>query len=72
MGAKQARESCKIDAEGRGYLEHAIEQKNFSARAHDRILKWHDPSRVWLANKTLLAMKSLKRFSSVRLTGGYE
>ena len=39
MGAKQVRESCKLDAEGRGYLEHAMEQMNFSARAHDRILK---------------------------------
>ncbi len=39
MGAKQVRESCKLDAESRGYLEHAMEQMNFSARAHDRILK---------------------------------
>jgi magnesium chelatase family protein len=39
MGAKQVRECCKLDAEGRGYLEHAMEQMNFSARAHDRILK---------------------------------
>ena len=33
------RDHCKIDSEGRGYLEHAMEQMNFSARAHDRILK---------------------------------
>ena len=39
MGAKQVRECCKLDAESRGYLEHAMEQMNFSARAHDRILK---------------------------------
>ena len=39
MGAKQVRECCKLDAEGKGYLEHAMEQMNFSARAHDRILK---------------------------------
>ena len=39
MGAKQVRECCKLDSEGRGYLEHAMEQMNFSARAHDRILK---------------------------------
>ena len=39
MGAKQVREHCKLDSEGRGYLEHAMEQMNFSARAHDRILK---------------------------------
>ena len=39
MGAKQVRESCKLDAKCRGYIEHAMEQMNFSARAHDRILK---------------------------------
>ena len=39
MGAKQVRECCKLDGEGRGYIEHAMEQMNFSARAHDRILK---------------------------------
>jgi magnesium chelatase family protein len=39
MGAKQVRECCKLDAESRGYLERAMEQMNFSARAHDRILK---------------------------------
>ncbi|MGJ8643205.1 MAG: YifB family Mg chelatase-like AAA ATPase [Luteolibacter sp.] len=39
MGAKQVRDHCVLDAEGRGYLEHAMEQMNFSARAHDRILK---------------------------------
>jgi magnesium chelatase family protein len=39
MGAKQVRECCKLDSESRGYLEHAMEQMNFSARAHDRILK---------------------------------
>jgi len=39
MGARQVREHCKLDAEGGSYLEHAMEQLNFSARAHDRILK---------------------------------
>ncbi|MFD2255215.1 YifB family Mg chelatase-like AAA ATPase [Luteolibacter algae] len=39
MGAKQVRECCQLDSESRAYLEHAMEQMNFSARAHDRILK---------------------------------
>jgi magnesium chelatase family protein len=39
MGARQVRECCQLDAESKGYLEHAMEQMNFSARAHDRILK---------------------------------
>ena len=39
MGAKQVCECCQLDAESKGYLEQAMEQMNFSARAHDRILK---------------------------------
>jgi magnesium chelatase family protein len=39
MATKQVRDFCKLDAEGRGYLEHAMDRMNFSARAHDRILK---------------------------------
>lgn len=39
MGARQVRDHCKLDAEGKGYLEHAMAEMNFSARAHDRILK---------------------------------
>eukprot|EP00903_Cladosiphon_okamuranus_P003478 g3476.t1 len=39
MGAKEVRSHCALDAESKGYLEHAMEQMNFSARAHDRILK---------------------------------
>ena len=33
------KQHCKLDPESRGYLEHAMEEMNFSARAHDRILK---------------------------------
>jgi magnesium chelatase family protein len=39
MGARQVRDHCKLDAEGKGYLEHAMAEMKFSARAHDRILK---------------------------------
>jgi magnesium chelatase family protein len=39
MGARQVKEHCQLDAESMAYLEHAMEQLNFSARAHDRILK---------------------------------
>jgi magnesium chelatase family protein len=39
MGARQVRDHCKLDAEGKGYLEHGMKELNFSARAHDRILK---------------------------------
>jgi hypothetical protein len=33
MGARQVRDHCKLDAESKGYLEHAMEQMNFSAPA---------------------------------------
>ena len=39
MPSKVMREHCKIDATASGYLEHAMSELNFSARAHDRILK---------------------------------
>lgn len=39
MGSRLVRQHCKLDAESTGYLEHAMEEMNFSARAHDRILK---------------------------------
>lgn len=39
MSPRQMKVHCQIDAESTGYLEHAMEEMNFSARAHDRILK---------------------------------
>src|SRR5690606_23050029 len=36
MGARQVREHCQIDREGAAYLEHAMDQFQFSARAQDR------------------------------------
>ena len=39
MSPRQVREHCKLDSMGAAYLEHSMEQMNFSARAHDRILK---------------------------------
>ncbi|WP_193210608.1 YifB family Mg chelatase-like AAA ATPase [Luteolibacter marinus] len=39
MGPRQVKECCQLDKEGMSYLEQAMAQLNFSARAHDRILK---------------------------------
>jgi magnesium chelatase family protein len=39
MGPRQLKQFCQIDSESSGYLERAMEEMNFSARAHDRILK---------------------------------
>jgi magnesium chelatase family protein len=33
------KQHCQINDEAKGYLEHAMQEMNFSARAHDRILK---------------------------------
>ncbi len=39
MGSRQVRAHCQLNAEGNEYLEQAMEEMHFSARAHDRILK---------------------------------
>jgi magnesium chelatase family protein len=39
MGSRQVRQHCQLTDAGNSYLEHAMEEMNFSARAHDRILK---------------------------------
>ncbi len=39
MTPRQVRDYCALDSESSGYLEEAMETLNFSARAHDRILK---------------------------------
>jgi magnesium chelatase family protein len=39
MSPRQMKVHCQINSEANGYLEHAMQEMNFSARAHDRILK---------------------------------
>jgi magnesium chelatase family protein len=39
MNARQVRQHCQLSSESTSYLEQAMEDMNFSARAHDRILK---------------------------------
>jgi len=39
MTSKHMREHCKIDSSSSALMEQAMNQLNFSARAHDRILK---------------------------------
>jgi len=39
MTPRLIKKHCELDAEGSGCLEHAMAEMNFSARAHDRILK---------------------------------
>lgn len=39
MTPRLIKKHCELDAEGAGYLEHHMTEMNFSARAHDRILK---------------------------------
>jgi len=39
MTSRQQKACCQLDETSRGYLEHAMTDLHFSARAHDRILK---------------------------------
>jgi len=39
MGSCQVCQHCQFSPESNGYLEHAMEEMNFSACAHDRIFK---------------------------------
>ena len=39
MTPRLIKKHCELDAEASGCLEHAMSEMNFSARAHDRILK---------------------------------
>jgi magnesium chelatase family protein len=39
MSSRQVRQHCQLDSESAGYLQRAMEEMSFSARAHDRILK---------------------------------
>jgi magnesium chelatase family protein len=39
MSSRMVRTHCQLNAESNGYLEQAMDRMNFSARAHDRILK---------------------------------
>ena len=36
MGPREVKSHCRIDSESSGYLEHAMEEMNVSARGHDR------------------------------------
>jgi magnesium chelatase family protein len=39
MGPKEVKEHCRLDAMGEAVLRSAMQDLNFSARGHDRILK---------------------------------
>ncbi len=39
MTPRLLKQHCQLDSEASGFLEHAMSDMNFSARAHDRILK---------------------------------
>ncbi len=39
MSNRQQKTCCELDTTAQGYLEHAMHELNFSARAHNRILK---------------------------------
>ena len=61
----------QIDAEGTGYLEHAMEEMNFSARAHDRILKVARTLCDLAGSESIRLTTSSKPSSSARWIASY-
>ncbi len=55
MTPRLIKKHCELESEGAGFLEHAMSQMNFSARAHDRILK---------VARTLADLKGLERIDA--------
>ncbi|HYF35683.1 MAG TPA: YifB family Mg chelatase-like AAA ATPase [Prosthecobacter sp.] len=55
MTPRLLKKHCELDAEGASYLEHNMGQMNFSARAHDRILK---------VARTLADLKGLEKIDA--------
>jgi magnesium chelatase family protein len=55
MSSRLIKKHCELDAEGSAFLEHNMGEMNFSARAHDRILK---------VARTLADLKGLEKIDS--------
>ena len=55
MTPRLIKKHCELDAEGAAFLEHQMGELNFSARAHDRILK---------VARTLADLKGLDRIDA--------
>lgn len=55
MTPRLIKKHCELDAEGSRFLEHQMSEMNFSARAHDRILK---------VARTLADLKGLEKIDA--------
>jgi magnesium chelatase family protein len=55
MTPRLIKKHCELDAEGSAFLEHQMSEMNFSARAHDRILK---------VARTLADLKGLEKIDT--------
>lgn len=69
MGAEQVRDCCKLESEGRGYLEHTMEQMNFFPAPTTPPSRSTEPSPTSPEKKTSPATKSWKP-SSLDLSTG--
>ena len=62
MDSRQVLQHCQLDSESNGYLEHAMEEMNFSARTHDRIQKVDrtlvDLAGPWISELTIFSKPS--------------
>jgi len=57
MSARQVRECCKLDAEGKGYLEYGMQELNFSGLGIPTI---HERSALTLADYRSGSFKALE------------
>lgn len=64
LGPRMIGKYCALDSEGQSFLEHAMTQLNFSARAHDRILKVCGRLPTSLSRRTSNPRTCLKLFNS--------
>jgi len=69
MGPRQVKTHGQLHSTASSYLEQAMEQLNFAARAHERILKSHAPSPILQAPNPSAPMTSSKPSSSARWIG---
>ncbi|MFK5923818.1 MAG: magnesium chelatase, partial [Verrucomicrobiota bacterium] len=58
MPSKLVRQHCQLEAESHALLEQAMNELNFSARAHDRILK---------VSRTLADLEAVKQIQPQHL-----
>jgi predicted ATPase with chaperone activity len=66
MGTSQVKAHCQLASNASGYIKHAMEEMNFSARGHNRILK---VARTLAGSESIAPPTRWRRSNSARWTG---